>query len=53
MGYLAVKTMAEHLRGTTAPKRIDTGARLVTKANLEDPAVKEAIHPDLAKWLSE
>ncbi len=53
MGYLAVKTMAAHLRGTPAPKRIDTGARLVTKANLEDPAVKEAIHPDLAKWLSE
>lgn len=53
MGYLAVKTMAAHLRGTPAPKRIDTGARWVTKANLEDPSVKEAIHPDLAKWLDE
>ncbi|MBS2017153.1 MAG: substrate-binding domain-containing protein [Deltaproteobacteria bacterium] len=53
MGYLAVKTMAEHLRGKKVEKRIDTGARLVTKDNLEDPAVKEVIQPDLKKWLGE
>jgi ribose transport system substrate-binding protein len=53
MGYLAVKTMADHLRGKKIEKRIDTGARLVTKENLEDPAVKEVIQPDLKKWLGE
>lgn len=53
MGYLAVKTMVEHLRGKPVEKRIDTGARLVTKENLEDPAVKEVIQPDLKKWLGE
>jgi ribose transport system substrate-binding protein len=53
MGYLAVKTMADHLRGKKVEKRIDTGARLVTKENLEDPAVKEVISPDLKKWLGE
>jgi ribose transport system substrate-binding protein len=53
MGYLAVKTMTDHLRGKAVPKRIDTGAHLVTKSNLEDPAIKEVVHPDLAKWLSE
>jgi ribose transport system substrate-binding protein len=53
MGYLAVKTMADHLRGKPVEKRIDTGARLVTKENLEDPAVKEVIQPDLKKWLGE
>jgi len=53
MGYLAVKTMTEHLRGKPVEKRIDTGARLVTKDNLEDPAVKEVIQPDLKKWLGE
>jgi ribose transport system substrate-binding protein len=53
MGYLAVKTMADHLRGKKVEKRIDTGARLVTKENLEDPAVKEVIQPDLKKWLAE
>lgn len=53
MGYLAVKTMADHLRGRRVEKRIDTGARLVQKADLEDPAVKELLQPDLKKWLGE
>lgn len=53
MGYLAVKTMADHLRGKKVEKRIDTGARLVDKTNLEDPAVKEIMQPDLKKWLRE
>jgi ribose transport system substrate-binding protein len=53
MGYLAVKTMADYLRKKPIEKRIDTGARLVTKANIDDPAVKEVVHPDLAKWLGE
>ncbi len=53
MGYLAVKTMAEHLRGKPVEKRIDTGARLVEKSNLDDPAVKEIMQPDLKQWLGE
>jgi ribose transport system substrate-binding protein len=53
MGYLAVKTMTEHLRGKAVEKRIDTGARLVQKSNLDDPAVKEIMQPDLKKWLGE
>jgi ribose transport system substrate-binding protein len=53
MGYVAVKTMTEHLRGKPVEKRIDTGARLVEKENLEDPAVKEIMQPDLKKWLGE
>lgn len=53
MGYLAVKTMADHLRGKKVDKRIDTGARLVEKSNLADPAVKELLRPDLKKWLGE
>lgn len=53
MGYLAVKTMTEHLRGRPVEKRIDTGARFVQKANLDDPAVREILQPDLKKWLGE
>jgi ribose transport system substrate-binding protein len=53
MGYLAVKTMVEHLKGGKVEKRIDTGAQLVTKDNLDDPKVKEVITPDLKKWLNE
>jgi len=53
MGYLAVKTMVDHLKGKQVEKRIDTGAQMVTKDNLEDPKVKEVIAPDLKKWLNE
>jgi ribose transport system substrate-binding protein len=52
MGYTAVKTMVEHLRGAKVEKRIDTGARLLTKENVDDPDVKEIIQPDLQKWLN-
>lgn len=45
IGYLAVKTMAAHLRGEKIEKRIDTGAKLVTKENLETKEVQEVLHP--------
>ena len=32
MGYLAVKTLVEHIRGQKVEPRIDTGVRLVTRA---------------------
>jgi ribose transport system substrate-binding protein len=53
MGYLSVKTMVDHLRGKPVDKRIDTGARFVDKASLDDPTVKEIMQPDLKKWLGE
>ena len=53
MGDLAVHAMVDQLRGHPPEPRIDTGVRMVTKADLEDPAVKELIHPDLKKWLGE
>jgi ribose transport system substrate-binding protein len=53
IGYLAVKTMAQHLKGEKIEARIDTGAKLVTKDNMEEPAIKELLQPDLKKWLGE
>ena len=53
IGYLAVKTMAAKLRDKPVEKRIDTGAKLVTKAGLADPEIKELVKPDLKKWLDE
>ncbi|AUX38989.1 hypothetical protein SOCE26_003710 [Sorangium cellulosum] len=53
MGYVAVKTMVAHLRGEAVEKRIDTGARVVTRQDLDDPAVQEIVRPDLARWLGE
>ncbi len=40
MGYLSVKTAVAVIRGEKFEQRVDTGCELVTKANLESPAVK-------------
>lgn len=37
MGYVAVKTLSEHLEGKTVPKVVDTGAVLVTPENPNPP----------------
>ncbi|HVV45581.1 MAG TPA: substrate-binding domain-containing protein, partial [Bryobacteraceae bacterium] len=51
MGYTAVQTLVDHLHGKTPPKRIDTGATLVTAANLKDPAIQELLNPPIQKYL--
>ena len=48
MGYLAVKTMVEHLKGQKVEKRIDTGAVMVTPENMEQPEMKAMLHPERA-----
>ncbi|MFO0548627.1 MAG: substrate-binding domain-containing protein [Polyangiaceae bacterium] len=53
MGYLAVKTLASHLKKESVEKVIDTGARVVEKANMEDAAIAELLHPDLKTYLGE
>jgi ribose transport system substrate-binding protein len=47
MGYLGVQTMVAHLRGEQIERRIDTGARLVTAANMNEPTSRELLHPPL------
>lgn len=53
MGETAVRTIVAHLHGEKVEPRIDTGVRVITKKDLDDPAVKELVHPDLKKWLGE
>lgn len=45
MGYLAVKTLVDHLRGQRVEKRIDTGATLVTLDNVQQPEIQALIRP--------
>lgn len=52
MGYLGVKTIVAHIRGEKVESRIDTGARLVERARMDDPDVQELLHPDLKRWLT-
>jgi ribose transport system substrate-binding protein len=51
IGYLAVAALVARLRQKPVEARTDTGAQLVDKSNLADPAVREIVKPDLEKWL--
>ena len=53
MGYLAVKTMVQHLKGEKVERRIDTGSKLITKANMNEPEMKRLLKPELDQWLKE
>lgn len=53
IGYLAVKTMAAHLKGEKVEKRVDTGAKLLTTANVDSPDMQALVKPDLKTWLGE
>lgn len=53
MGYLAVKTLVSHIKGEPVEKRIDTGVHLATRENMNEPAMKELLSPDLSKWLKQ
>lgn len=51
MGYLAFKTMAQHLKKEPVEKVIDTGARIVIKETMDQPEIKELLSPDLTPYL--
>jgi ribose transport system substrate-binding protein len=53
MGYLGVTTLVDHLNGKEVEKRIDTGATLVTKENLDTPEVQQLVSPSPGQPLSE
>ena len=53
MGYVGVKTVVTHIKGGPVERRIDTGVQLVTRDKMGDPAIKELLHPDLARWLKQ
>ena len=53
MGAIGLDTLLAHLRGQTRSRVRDTGARVVTRADLDTPEVQALIHPDLKKWLGE
>src|SRR4029079_16883621 len=61
MGYLAITPLVTHMKGEAgerrrtsrgrAPveRRIDTGVKVATRENMDQPGMKELVHPDLAK----
>ncbi len=53
IGYTAVKTALDRLKGQTPPRKIDTPARLLTAGDLDTPQVKQLLHPDLDRYLKQ
>ncbi len=53
MGYLGVKTMADHLLGKPVEPLVDTGVMLVTAANLDSTATQAFVNPPVARYLNE
>jgi ribose transport system substrate-binding protein len=51
MGYRAVKTMVDHLRGQQVPPVIDTGVTMITPENMETDASKRLLNPPIAEYL--
>jgi ribose transport system substrate-binding protein len=49
MGYLAVKTMVEHLEGKQVPKVVDTGVAIVTPETLDEARSQELLNPPKAE----
>jgi ribose transport system substrate-binding protein len=51
MGYDSTRMVALKLRGQTPDPLIDTGVRLILREQLDEPAVKAHLFPDLSPYL--
>lgn len=51
MGYQGVMTLVQHLDGKKVEKRIDTGVQLITRENMEEPAMKALLHPPIKEYV--
>jgi ribose transport system substrate-binding protein len=52
MGETGVSYLLQTLAGQTVPHRLDTGATMVTRENMDQPAIKTLLEPDLATYLN-
>lgn len=51
MGYIGVLTAVQVLGKQPAERRIDTGVRMLTLDNIQDPEIQALANPELDKWL--
>jgi len=45
MGYVAVKTMVDHLEGIQVEPRVSTGEHVATIENMNDPEIHQLMYP--------
>ena len=48
MGELAVRAAVSRLRGEAVERRVDTGATMVTRENMDEAEIRGLLAPDLA-----
>jgi ribose transport system substrate-binding protein len=53
MGYLGVKTVVASLQCQKVERRVDTGSRVATPDNIQDPEIHRLLEPEIQKWLKE
>ncbi|MBU6453728.1 MAG: substrate-binding domain-containing protein [Cyanobacteria bacterium REEB67] len=53
IAYLGVATLVDHLHKKPIAARVDVPATLVTKENLNEPAIQELVAPDMKALLGE
>ena len=51
MGYLGVLTAVAAIRHEKVEASVDTGVLIVTRENMDEPAVSALLHPPLARYL--
>jgi ribose transport system substrate-binding protein len=51
MGYESTRAIGLKLAGQTPPARIDSGATLVKREDLDKPEIKALLHPDIGQYL--
>jgi ribose transport system substrate-binding protein len=47
MGYDGIKTALAASKGEKVEAKVDTGANLITKANMKDPRSQELLNPKI------
>jgi ribose transport system substrate-binding protein len=47
MGYDGINTALAASKGESVPEKVDTGANLINKANMDTPRSQELLHPKL------
>jgi ribose transport system substrate-binding protein len=52
MGELGVRAIVDAMTGRSIETRVDTGATMVTRDNMNEPAIRILLAPDLATYLN-
>ena len=51
MGYESTRALIRHIKGESVESTIDSGARLVKREEIDTPALKELLFPEIHKYL--